>query len=167
MAEEQVPEPEVTGGSSKKKLIIIVVGALLLVGIAVGVGLMFLGGDSETNTDQAAVENATPEKGDAIYFELKPFTVNLGADDPVGFLQVQIQVLTYFNDVAEQLEKHRPLIRNNLTLLFAEQKSIDLRTPEGKQALQKKVLDSIQEVINKYGKGGEVDNVYFTNFVMQ
>lgn len=162
--EEQVEEPEING--RKKKLIIIIVGVLLLVGIAVGVGILFLGGD-DAATDEAVVEDTGPAKGDPIYFELRSFTVNLSSDDTVGFLQVQIQVLTYFNEVAEQLEKHRPLIRNNLTLLFAQQKSIDLRTPEGKQGLQKKVLETIQGVINKYGKGGEVDNVFFTNFVMQ
>jgi flagellar protein FliL len=160
--EEQVPEEETTT-SSKKKLIIIIVAALLLIGIAVGVGMMFLGGgDAET-----AVEDTALDQEDAVYFKLKPFTVNLSADDTVSLLQVQIQVLTYVSDVAEQLEKHRPLIRNNLSILFAQQKSIDLRTPEGKEALQKKVLDTIQGVINKYGKGGEVDNVFFTSFVMQ
>jgi flagellar protein FliL len=164
MAEEEQVQAETT--ASKKRLIIIIVGALLLVGIAVGVGMMFLGGN-DAETDEAAVEETGPTKGDAVYFEFKPFTVNLSADDTVGFLQVQIQVLTYYDEVAAQLEKHTPLIRNNLTLLFAQQKSIDLRTPEGKQDLQKKVLETIQGVINKYGKGGEVDNVFFTNFVMQ
>jgi flagellar protein FliL len=162
--EEKAPEVETTG--SKKKLIIIIVGALLLLGILGGVAMMFLGGDDEAAAE-VVVEDTGPEKGDAIYMELKPFTVNLSADDTVGFLQVQIQVLTYFSQVSEQLEKHRPLIRNNLTLLFAQQKSNDLRTPEGKEVLQGKVLETIQSVIDKYGKGGEVDNVFFTNFVMQ
>ncbi len=162
--EEQVPEAEIT--TSKKKVIILIVGALLLVGIAVGVGMMFIGGDG-AEKDAAVVEETGPVKGGAIYFELKPFTVNLSEEDTVSFLQLQIQVLTYFNEVAEQLEKHRPLIRNNLTLLFAQQKSIELRTPEGKEVLQKKVLETIQGVIKKYGKGGAVDNVFFTNFVMQ
>lgn len=162
MAEEENPEQETT--SSKKKLIIIIVAVLLLIGIGVGVALMFLGGG---DNEETVVEETGPSKGDAQYFELKPFTVNLSADDEVAFLQVQIQVLTYFSEVTEQLEKHRPLIRNNLTLLFAQQNSVDLRTPQGKQILQKKVLESIQAVISKYGKGGEVENVFFTNFVMQ
>jgi flagellar protein FliL len=163
--EEKAPEVETTG-SKKKLIIIIVVGALLLLGILGGVAMMFLGGDDEAAAE-TVVEDTGSERGDAIYMELKPFTVNLSADDTVGFLQVQIQVLTYFSEVSEQLEKHRPLIRNNLTLLFAQQKSNDLRTPEGKEVLQGKVLETIQGVIDKYGQGGEVDNVFFTNFVMQ
>ena len=161
---KEAPEEEAKGG--KKKLIIIIVGALLLVGIGVGVALMFLGGDEPAATDEV-VEEAKPEKGDPTYVEFKPFTVNLGPDDPVGFLQVQIHVLTYFSEVAEELEVHKPLIRNNLTLLFGEQSSADIRLPDGKKELQKKVKESVQQVIKEYGNGGEIDNIFFTNFVMQ
>ena len=166
MAENEAPEQEASESSGgKKKLIIIIVAALLLVGLAVGGVLMFLGGNDESQ--DVVVEDPGPSKGDPQYFDLKPFTVNLSADDEVAFLQVQIQALTYYEEVFEQLEKHRPLIRNNLTLLFAQQKSIDLRSQEGKAGLQKKVLESVQAVIEKYGQGGEVDNVFFTSFVMQ
>lgn len=163
MAEaNQEAEEETKGG--KKKLIIIIIGSLLLVGISVGVAFMLLGGDESA---EKVVEEVKPEKGDPTYIVLKPFTVNLDPQDPVGFLQVQINILSYFSEVTEQLEKHKPLIRNNLTLLFGQQKSADLRSVEGKQALQKKVHESIQQVIDKYGEAGEVENVFFTNFVMQ
>ncbi len=156
------------GGGGKKKLIIIIVAALVLVGAGVGGALMFMGGDEQAQTAQAEPETPPkPEKGDPTYIELKPFTVNLDPEDPVGFLQISLQVLTYYQDVAEQIEKNKPLIRNNLTLLFGQQKSADLRSPEGKTELQKKAKETIQQVIDKYGDGGEVENVYFTGFVMQ
>jgi len=153
------------GGGGKKKLILLIVGALLLVGISVGVTLMLLGGDEPAAEAEAVVEE--PVKGDPVYIELKPFTVNLDPQDPVGFLQVDIQILTYFSEVSEDLEKHKPLIRNNLTVLFGQQRSADLRSVEGKEALQNKVRETIQQVVDKYGSGGQVDNVFFNNFVMQ
>ena len=113
------------------------------------------------------LNRAQPEKGDPSFIELKPFTVNLGADDTVGFLQVQLHILTFYDDVAKELEKNKPAIRNNLSLLFGRQKSVDLRSQEGKEALQKEILEAVQNVINDYGSGGEVADVYFTNFVMQ
>ena len=156
------------GGGGKKKLIIIIVAALVLVGAGVGGALMFMSGDEQAETAQAEPEAPPkPEKGDPTYIELKPFTVNLDPEDPVGFLQISLQILTYYPDVAEQVEKHKPLIRNNLTLLFGQQKSADLRSPEGKTELQKKAKETIQQVIDKYGDGGEVENVFFTGFVMQ
>jgi len=160
-AEEQAEEQ--TGGG-KKKLILIIVGAIILVGASVGTTVLLLSGEKEEQTVEV---DPGPVKGDAEYVELKPFTVNLDPNDPVAFLQVQIQVLTYYSEVKDQLNKHKPLIRNNLMLLFGEQNSGDLRSPEGKQTLQKKVHESIQGILDKYGKGGVIDNVFFTNFVMQ
>ena len=152
-------------GGGKKKLILILVGVLLLIGAAGGGALMFMGGESN---EAEVVENSSPVRGDPAYVNLKPpFTVNLDPQDPVGFLQISVQVLTFDEDVATELEKHKPLIRNNLVLLFGKQKSVDLRKPEGKETLQKLALETVRQVINKYGSGGEVDNVYFTDFVMQ
>lgn len=165
MADEEDVEAEASGGG-KKKLILMIVGALLLVGAAVGGTLFFVGGG---NSDEAApAEEAVVEKGDPTYVDLKPaFTVNLDPEDAVGFLQISMQVLTHSDDVAAAIEKHKPLIRNNLVTLFSQQKSIDLRAPEGKEALQMSALTLVQKVIDEQGGGGEVDNVFFTSFVMQ
>ncbi|MFT4607513.1 MAG: flagellar FliL protein [Chitinophagales bacterium] len=158
---------EVEGSSgNKKKLILLVIGALLLIGGAVGGTLMFLGGDNQAEPQEDIVEEIV--KGDPVYVDLKPpFTVNLDPDDAVGFLQVSMQVLTFNADVAADMEKHKPLIRNNLIVLFGSQKSVDLRASGGKEKLQKDALSVVQSVIDKSGSGGEVDNVFFTTFVMQ
>ena len=154
-------------GGGKKKLILIIVGALALIGIATGGALMFLDGESG-EAEAEVVEEATPTKGDPTYVDLKPaFTVNLDPQDPVVFLQISLQVLTYSDEVAADLEKHLPLIRNNLVLLFGRQKSVDLRDPEGKQKLQTSALETVQRIVNQNGSGGKVDNVFFTSFVMQ
>lgn len=164
MAEEE--ELEESGGG-KKKLILIIVAAVLLVGAAVGGTLFFVGGGEKTEAE-AETEEQVVEKDNPSYIDLKPaFTVNLDPEDSVGFLQISIQVLTFSDDVAAQIEKHKPLIRNNLVTLFGLQKSVDLRAPEGKEALQKSALKVIQDVIDTQGGGGEVDNVFFTSFVMQ
>jgi flagellar FliL protein len=163
MAEEQNAEEAPAGG--KKKLIFIIVGALLLVGISIGVTLvLFSGGEEE---EQVVEVDTGPEKGPPVYTELEAFTVNLEPQDPVDYLRVEIKVLSYYEDVTAQLVKHKPLIRNDLTVLFAQQKSTDLRTEEGKQKLQQAVLEKIQSAIDRYGKGGEVANAFFVDFVMQ
>ena len=167
MAGEEEQEVEAQSGGGKKKLIIIIILALFVIGGAVAGALVFLGGDDggEASSEDQEV---MAEKGDPTYVDLKPaFTVNLDPDDTVGFLQVSIQVLTYNDDVVDDIEKHKPLIRNNLVTLFGNQKSIDLRSPEGKEKLQKAVLETIQAIIDKSGSGGEVENVFFTSFVMQ
>lgn len=163
--EEQQAEAEATGGG-KKKLIFIIVGVILLVGGSIGGTLLIVGGDDTAETE--VMEEVEVSRGDPNYIDLKPaFTVNLAPEDPVGFLQISMQVLTFNDDVAEELEKHKPLIRNNLVVLFGKQSSAELRAPEGKERLQKSALDTVQTVINQHGSGGEVDNVFFTSFVMQ
>ena len=164
--EEQQAEAEATGGG-KKKLIFIIVGVILLVGGSIGGTLLIVSGDDETAAAEVS-EEAEPSRGDPSYVDLKPaFTVNLAPEDPVGFLQISMQVLTFNDDVAKEVEKHKPLIRNNLLVLFGKQSSAELRAAEGKERLQKSALDTVQTVINQHGSGGEVDNIFFTSFVMQ
>lgn len=166
MAEEaQQAETEAAAGGGRKKLIFIVLGALLLVGGSIGGTLLIVGGGGDSAEAEEAVEVS---RGDPSYIDLKPaFTVNLAPEDPVGFLQISMQVLTFNDDVAKELEKHKPLIRNNLVVLFGQQSSTDLRAPQGKEKLQQAALDTVQAVIDEHGSGGAVDNVFFTSFVMQ
>jgi flagellar FliL protein len=164
--EEQQADLDATGGG-KKKMIFIILGVILLIAGSIGGTLLIVGGSDESaETDiETEVEVA---RGDASYVDLKPaFTVNLAPEDPVGFLQISIQVLTFDDDVAEEVEKHKPLIRNNLVVLFGKQNSAELRAPEGKERLQKSALETVRSIIKQYGSGGEVENVFFTSFVMQ
>lgn len=167
MAEEaQQADAEAPAGGGKKKLILIVLGVLLLVGGSVGGTLMIVGGGGTAEVEAEAP--AEVARGPASYVDLKPpFTVNLAPEDPVAFLQVSLQVLTFDEDVAREVEKHKPLIRNNLVVLFGKQKSAELRAPDGKERLQQTALETVQSVIDQYGSGGQVDNVFFTSFVMQ
>ena len=109
MAKEEAEESEETlevSAGGKKKLILILVGALLLIGAATGGALMFVGGD-ESESMVEVVEDASPDKGSPAYVDFKPpFTVNLDPQDPVGFLQISLQALTYNDAVAADLEQH-------------------------------------------------------------
>lgn len=165
MAEEAQEQTEAPKSGGKSKIVLIVLGALLLVGGSVGGTLFIVGGGSDAaETESEAAES----RGDANYIDMKPeFTVNLAPEDPVGFLQISLQALTFDEDVAEDLKKHKPLIRNNLVVLFGQQNSSDLRAPEGKKRLQESALETVQAIVDKHGSGGRVDNVFFTSFVMQ
>jgi flagellar basal body-associated protein FliL len=107
-------------------------------------------------------------KGDPVYVKFNPpFTVNLDPEDTVEYLQISMQVLTRSEGVAKDLEKYRPLIRNNLATLFSQQNSLELRASEGKEQLQNSALELVQSIVDDYGSGGEVENIFFTSFVMQ
>lgn len=170
MAEEaqQAETEEAASGGGKKKLILIILGALILIGGSIGGTLLIVGGGGDDSAEVEVEEAVEVSRGDPSYIDLKPaFTVNLAPEDPVGFLQISMQVLTFSDEVAKDVEKHKPLIRNNLLVLFGQQKSAELRAPEGKEKLQQSALETVQTVINEHGSGGAVDNVFFTSFVMQ
>lgn len=103
----------------------------------------------------------------ATYFQIPaPFTSNLSDSD--AFAQISIAVATYYdNRVIQAIQTHELAIRSAILMMLAQEQEIDLSTPEGKEKLQTKLLKIINDVLKaKTGYGG-VDNVYFTNFVIQ
>jgi flagellar FliL protein len=65
------------------------------------------------------------------------------------------------------LRTHMPLVRNRIVLLLSGETFEGLQTDEGRIQLQQKLLAAIQEILQKEtGKPG-IEQVFFTNFVMQ
>jgi flagellar FliL protein len=61
-----------------------------------------------------------------------------------------------------------PIIRNDLLLLFSNQKATDLETNAGKEQLRTDALAAVRKVLAaNEGKPEKIDAVLFTTFVMQ
>ena len=103
----------------------------------------------------------------ATYFQIPaPFTSNLADSD--AFAQISIAVSTYYDQrVVTAVQTHELASRSAILMMLAQEQEIDLATPEGKEKLQAKLVRIINDVLKaKTGYSG-VDNVYFTNFVIQ
>ena len=158
----------------KKKLIILIVLGIVLVGISVGGTLfalkMFSGetapvvAEGEVNEGEAAAAPKLP----AVYFPLKPaIIVNYQSRGRQRYVQAEVTLKMREPDVVEAVELHMPMIRNSLVMLLSGQIFEDLQTPEGKELLRQQALSEIQRLIEiEIGKPG-VEQVLFTNFVMQ
>jgi flagellar protein FliL len=97
-----------------------------------------------------------------------PFVVNFEGEQSVRFLQITVQVMSRDLHTIELLKNNDPVVRDQLLLLFGNQKYSVLATREGKESLRKQALESVRNVIT--GAGGQpetVEAVYFTSFVMQ
>jgi len=108
-----------------------------------------------------------PSDYQATYFQIPaPFTSNLIDSD--AFAQVSIAISTYYdNRVIAAVQTHELAIRSAILMMMAQEQQLALETPQGKEALQAKLLKVINDTLKaKTGFGG-VDNVYFTNFVIQ
>ncbi len=161
------------GGKSKPRLLIILIIILVLAGGG-GAYYFFKGGapegeaaeaDAEAEGDDVAEEEklATP-----YYFSLDPpFVVNFAGKSRAKFLQVNIGGLTRDPGIKEDITTHLPHIRNNVVFILSSQRYEDLISPEGKENLRKQVLSEIRNILKKETGKGDVEDIYFTSFVMQ
>ncbi|MES2672688.1 MAG: flagellar basal body-associated FliL family protein [Pseudomonadota bacterium] len=127
-------------------------------------------------TKVAAVEPLLP----AIYLALKPnFTVNFDVNGRQRFLQAELTVMYRDIEVLKILELHMPAVRNGLVLLLSNQAFDDLQTVEGKEKLRasalkivqdiliKEQLDAVEKPVKEKNKLPNIEQILFTNFVMQ
>jgi flagellar FliL protein len=165
---EEVKEPAVKGKGKLKFIIIIVVALLLAIGASVG-GTWFFLHKSAAKTEEHAAEAAAPTgKAPAIYEPMAPaFVVNLDQNGRQRYLQVSITLMTRDKAGLDALKVHMPVIRNNLVMLFSGQSFDALATPIGQEMLRQKATASVQEVAQKEVGKLVVDQLLFTNFVLQ
>jgi len=107
-----------------------------------------------------------PSKFEATYYPLgENFTANLQG---TGFVQAGIGVSTFYDErVIDNLKRHEMAVRSAILLTLSEQDSDALATPQGKQALQSALRNSVNDVLKRKEGFGGIDDVYFTSFVIQ
>lgn len=173
--DEQSEQPEESGGGKKKLIITIVIG-LVLVGLSVGgtlFALKMMGGDEvvaegEGGESSAEAEPVEEVKRPAIYYPLKPtIIVNFNARGRQRFLQAEVSLLVREDDVVAAIEEHSTMLQHGLLMLFSGQDYTEMQTAEGKELLRQLSLEEVQRMLEQeIGKPG-VEQVLFTNFVMQ
>ena len=172
-AENEVELAEQPRKRSKSKLVaFIVLGLVLNTGAVLGV--LYALGMLPTlapagGTDSAEVETeAEAAKPEAVYVSFDPaFTVNFHQAGNARYLQLSLEAMTRDPQVEDSIKQHMPVIRNDLMLVFSGKSPEELRTRQGKQALQAETLASIQGILERETGDPGVEAVYFTNFVMQ
>ncbi len=123
------------------------------------------GGHGGKGVDLPAPSN--PAAYQATYFQLQqPFTSNMSDTD--AFAQISLAVSTYYDmRVVDAVKTHEMAIRSQVLMMLAQQPEEVLSTPQGKQQLQGKIRAIINDILKQKSGYGGVDNVYFTNFVIQ
>jgi len=150
----------------KLKLILLLVLALLLaIGLSVGATWFFLHASEGKPAVDPALANLKPA---AIYEPLAPaFVVNFNQNGRQRFMQVSITMQGRDQAALDALKVHMPVIRNNLVMLFSGQGFDTLASPVGQEMLRQKATASVQEVAQKEVGKPVVDQLLFTNFILQ
>ncbi len=179
--EEQDPEAVEESGKKSRKMLFIILIAVLVLGAGGGAAFFILGptfddtaqtsgedGEEEDEEDEEAEDEDEVPKS-AYYFSLDPaFVVNFQGKSRARYLQVNIDGMTRREEVKLDVTKHLPQIRNNVVLLLSSQEYEVLMKPEGKTNLRKTLLKEINKILeNETGNEDALEDIYFTNFVMQ
>jgi flagellar FliL protein len=189
--------PAAAKGGSKKTLIIIIAAVVVALGGGGGGMWFFMGkghADEEVTADADKGDEAEEEEHDAqesekekgkskkdkkgkkaepkapaLYVKYEPpFVVNFDAKGVMRFLQISMEVMTRDVPTSEVIKLHEPKIRNNMLMLLGSQTYDTLSSLEGKEGLRKQALETIAKVVeDEGGEGKEVEDLYFTSFVMQ
>lgn len=154
-------------GKGKLKLILVIVAALLLaVGLSVGATWYFM--HSAQSKPEPVTESAGAGKPVAIYEPMAPaFIANYNHNGRQRYMQVSITLQARNQADLNALKVHMPVIRNNLVMLFSAQSFDTLATPVGQEMLRQKATASVQEVAQKEVGKVVVEQLLFTNFVLQ
>jgi flagellar FliL protein len=168
-AAQEPADAEVKPAGKMKLIIIIAIAVLLAVGLSVGGTLFFLGKkDAGAEEAHASAEPAVPVKQPAIYEELSPaFVVNFNYQGRPRYMQVSVALMTRDQAALDALKVHMPVLRNRLVMLFSGQDFASLITPVGKEMLRQQATASVQELAEKETGNITVEQVLFTNLVLQ
>ncbi|GLS24740.1 flagellar basal body-associated FliL family protein [Marinibactrum halimedae] len=176
MADEDQEVDAEGGGGGKKKLILLIVVGLLLIVLSVGgtIAVLTMFEDepppemAEGGDEGASMEEPSEEKLPALYYPLKPsIVVTFNARGRQRYGQFDITLLTR-NDLAiKEIELHMSRIRNDLVMLFSSMDYQEIQTAEGKELLRQQALKSIQKILEEEMGEPAIEQVLFTNLVMQ
>lgn len=184
MAKEEQDESvkQAGAGGSKKKLIIMIVGGIVALLIIIATTLFFAGFFDAKETAEPA-EPAKEVSSDTVnedegegdkesvkevsYYSLSPsFLVNFQKGD-IKVLKVDMSLMASDDKVIDAVTLHNPVIRNNILMMLSSQNPETLKSTEGKLALQAAVKNEVNKVLVDKKITSKVQEVFFTDLVMQ
>lgn len=173
--EESAPKKK----SNPLMIIIIVVVVILIILIGAVIAIL-LGGSEEE--DVAAKEDSEPTQkvekkakkvrtGKAVksfidmgpMFPLDDFIVNLISDGNKKYLKVNMTLELSGEELAAELDTKQDAIRSLIIDILTDKSVEEISTVKGKDKLKEQIADSLNERLSD----GQIDNVYFTKFVVQ
>jgi flagellar protein FliL len=115
------------------------------------------------------IAEAEPEPiAPPLYTRINPsLVVSFQSGSSVRFLQVTLEAMARDQAAVEAFEFHSPRIRNDLLLLFASKSLDELGTRDGQERARKEALKVVQDIIAEESPGPNIEDLYFTSFVVQ
>lgn len=150
-------------GKMKRIIVIAIIAVIAALGAAAGMYFFLL----KDGVPHASESKPAPPPA-PIFFALEPMTVNLQSDDGnMHYLRVGLSLKLTDPKVQEQLTQHMPEIRSRILLALSNKKPDDLSTLDGKHALASELKALVEKPTDAGGEPAHVQDVLFTEFVVQ
>jgi flagellar FliL protein len=170
MAVQEILEaPE--GNKPPKSLKIIIIFGVVVLLIGGGIACLFLfAPKSEENTTflgrirtlwASEKKEGSPLHG--YIYKMEPFLVNLVDPGQLRYLKITIHIESDQEKVNEDYEKRLPQLRDAILTILSSKNYKDIMNVEGKTALR----EEIKAKLNQLAVSFKVQNIYFTEFVVQ
>jgi flagellar FliL protein len=75
--------------------------------------------------------------------------------------------MAHDDDSIKAVTTHTPVIRNNLLMLMGGRTLAELTSTEGKEKLRAESLAEVQRILKGFDDKNDVEDLYFTSFVVQ
>jgi flagellar FliL protein len=115
---------------------------------------------------KAEVKKKAPE-GPPVYHAFEPLVVNFEESGELRFLQITVEVMARDPKAIAAVQANTPFLRNNLLLLIGSRDLKQLLTREGKEQLRALALAEVRAALKQVSPESEIEDVYFSSFVMQ
>lgn len=110
---------------------------------------------------------APPPPSPPVFFALEPMTVNLLSDDGQHYLRVGLTLKIADEKMQALLTEHMPELRSRILLDLSNKHPEELSTLEGKRTLAKELQTLIEQPTDAGMPPTKVQEVLFTEFVVQ
>ena len=118
----------------------------------------------------AQAQEAQPTPAVVRYVELKPtFIANFGVSQTgaLKYVKADVTVRVSNKDAEYATRYHLAALRNELVFLLSRQDESTMASAEGRETLKAKALQELREVLEAEEGQPHIDDLMFTNFVVQ
>jgi len=156
-------QPIVTVKSGRmKRILLIVLGLIVLLGAGAAGAYYYFQHKPGLGAAAKPAPAAPP-----VFFPLESMTVNLQSDDTMHYLRIGLTLKLPDQKAQAALTERMPEVRSHILMLLSAKRPDDLAGIDGKRELAKELLETVQKTGGTPDGPARVQEVLFTEFVVQ
>ena len=122
---------------------------------------------ADTGPEKQVKEYPDPQKFEQSYQDFKAkFTVNV--PNSKKYVQFSLSIMTFYDErVLSNVDKHETALRSSVISLVSLEPIETYQSVDGMDGLRLRIRDALNKVLMKFEDFGGIEEVYFTEFVIQ